>query len=202
MDGVRIDQKRCLFALQRMRRKIEERFGADAGRVEVEIHADPDRFRASCEAASGRSVPDGLRGLALPARRRIVALHDPDEVGVWATVVTLSHEYVHLAMRTLARHRWMPRWLDEGLAVTLTMDLSSDLLSLWERARGVGLRLSDMEDDFAGTGRVLDLAYARSAVAVQHILDEPGGDARLVRGLAEGWSTARWEAETRLHGVC
>jgi len=202
MDTVRIDKNRCLFALQRMRRKLIDRFGADAGRVEVEIHAEPARFQARAEAATGHLVPLGLRGLAVPAHNRILALHDPSDVGVWETVVTLSHEYVHLAMRTLTPTGRLPRWLDEGLAVTLTMDLSTDLLTLWERASGVGLRLGDMEDDFGGSGRAVDLAYARSAVAAQRILDEPNGDALLVRGLSEGWDTSRWEAETRLHGVC
>lgn len=202
MDGTRVDQKLCLFALERMRRRLRERFGARPGRVEVEIHDDRGRFRASYEAAVQQPLPAGVSGLASPETRQILVLHDPLREGTWELVVALSHEYVHLAMRSLAREGRIPRWLDEGLAVSLTQELPRELLELWARARGVGLRLADMEGEFRGTARMQDLAYARAALAAQRILGEPNGDQVLLRGLREGWSTIRWEAETRLHGVC
>lgn len=202
MDGSRVDQKLCLFALERMRRRMKERFGADPGRVEVEVHDSAAAFGRSFVAIVQRPPTEGVAGLASAEARRILVLHDPVQDGTWELVVALSHEYVHLALRSLAPKGWIPRWLDEGLAVVLTQELPRELLELWARAQGVGLRLADMEGEFGGTAAMQDLAYARAALAAQRILDEPDGDRLLLRGLTEGWPTARWEAETRLHGIC
>ena len=99
----------------------------------------------------------------------------------------LSHEFTHALIRTLAA-RGVPAWLNEGLATALE---SGDLAwadTLMQRVDGK-VPLRALQNGFGRfSGDQAAVAYAASAVAARHLLDEAGGLAitNLLRDLGEG----------------
>ncbi len=98
----------------------------------------------------------------------------------------LAHEFTHALVRTIAPST-IPTWLNEGVATALE---STDLQ--WARrtvadAPAVTLDLLTRSFERLSGGQA-QLAYATSAVAVQHMLDEAGGVAvaNLIRDLGNG----------------
>jgi len=99
----------------------------------------------------------------------------------------LAHEFTHALVREFAPHG-VPTWLNEGLASALEAD---DLSWAEQRLRESNVRIP--VEQLPATFARLDtaqaqLAYAMSALAVRHLLDEAGGAAvaNLLRDLGEG----------------
>lgn len=99
----------------------------------------------------------------------------------------LAHEFTHALVRSLAT-RGVPTWLNEGLAAAVESDSMT-----WaeDRLRQAGhvMPLTTLTASFGRfSGDAAQLAYASSAVAVRHLLDEAGGYgvANLLRDLGEG----------------
>jgi tetratricopeptide (TPR) repeat protein len=98
----------------------------------------------------------------------------------------LAHEFVHALVHTLSASA-IPTWLNEGLATAL----ESDDLAWAERSVGQSkpVPLSLLRSSFGRfSGGQAQLAYATSAVAVRHMLEDAGGFAvaNLIRDLGDG----------------
>jgi tetratricopeptide (TPR) repeat protein len=88
----------------------------------------------------------------------------------------LAHEFTHALVRALAP-RGVPQWLNEGLAMYFE---GGDLSARVEHARAAEAppTLGPLERPFSGLdGDGAALAYARSAAAVQRLMDEAGAPA-------------------------
>ncbi len=99
----------------------------------------------------------------------------------------LAHEFVHALVRNLAA-RGVPTWLNEGLATAL----EADDLGWAERSverNGHGVPLTQLKDGFGRfDGPQAAAAYATSALAVRHLVEDAGGFAvaNLIRDLGDG----------------
>ncbi len=85
----------------------------------------------------------------------------------------LAHEFTHALIQSVAA-RGVPTWLHEGLADCFD---GSDIRKKEQQIRQSEARvpLSRLEGSFEGlTTKDASLAYAESAVAVHHLLEDPG----------------------------
>ncbi len=199
LTGDRVDTKRCRSALRRMRRKMLDDFGADPGELTVELHNSRLTFDARGEELHGSPLPPHVEGLAAYARSTLlifceptISLRSPHSI-----FQRLSHEYVHVAIRSLAGGAKIPAWLDEGLAITLTAELRRPLWDLWEERKAQALPLAALGGQLADvSAEVYATVIAQSTIAARALLEE--GTDYVADGLRSGWSLARWAADPAL----
>lgn len=103
----------------------------------------------------------------------------------------LVHEYVHVVVRHVAKDN-TPWWFNEGLAETLTRDLSAPEWAYLKQNQSIGALppLAEMTESQLDKLDVdsLKLAYRQAHAAVQHLRDQFGinGIARYIEELAVG----------------
>lgn len=114
----------------------------------------------------------------------------------------LYHEYVHVVVRHIAKDN-VPWWLNEGLAETLSQELSQHRLASLRKAKKADalFALSDLQHDILTSlpPAQLDVAYMQSHATV-NLLKQRFGSRRiamLLRALAEGDTP-----ETALRRAC
>ncbi len=161
------------------------------------------------------SVPHWGAAVAL-SDRNIVLLKSNRWASVrndWSSL--LSHELAHLAVHTLARGFPVPKWLNEGIAVSVSGEL--DITRRSEIARALltsrVFALDELEDLHSFSGTEARLAYSEAVLAVDYFRDRFGGSAmvlllnQLGRGhpfegafqTATGESFAGFEKQWRRH---
>ena len=103
----------------------------------------------------------------------------------------LRHEIAHVLIARAARHRRIPRWFNEGLAIYASRDWGfEDRARLtWATLRRSGA-LADLDQRFAGGRHSATGAYALSAAFVRFLLDRHGPfvAARIFDEIAQGHS--------------
>ncbi|MCG3172849.1 MAG: hypothetical protein GMKNLPBB_01008 [Myxococcota bacterium] len=163
------DVYRCV---RRAQSKGNEWFGVAPLPVELEIYNTREELknRAPDSVASGwaAGVFDGRIRAALDRETQ------PEPQYLY---VLIMHEYVHMAVRALCGHDAIPAWLDEGLAVYLSQELTSrhlDLLAAAHRQNAY-LPLDALMGSFAALEPGLaNLAYAQSAMMIRFLLEKRG----------------------------
>jgi hypothetical protein len=103
----------------------------------------------------------------------------------------LPHEITHLLVyqsATSAGYRYVPEWLDEGLATTSERLPTPEYALTLEEARTAGhlLPLEDLCIPFSPDPRTAMLSYAQSASVVQFIRQRYGADG--IRGLLSAYA--------------
>jgi len=99
----------------------------------------------------------------------------------------LAHEFTHALIRSLAP-RYVPTWLNEGIAAALERESLGWALDRVKTAGGTA-PLAALTRSFGGlSGAQAELAYATSALAARALLDANGGVAmsNLLRDLGHG----------------
>jgi hypothetical protein len=123
--------------------------------------------------------PDWGAAAAIPERQLIV-LKSPDIFNLNKGLKELLvHEYIHLITAHKAGYRQVPRWLDEGLAMYISMEWSwSDNLAM-SKATVFGNLISITEIDKVNrfNENKAQVAYATSYLAVEYLVDEYGSNA-------------------------
>ncbi|HUV30953.1 MAG TPA: hypothetical protein VMY05_07700 [Acidobacteriota bacterium] len=155
---------------------------------EVHLVKDLGRFTALI----GGGFPDWGAAAAVPHRGRIV-IKSPDHFNLNRGLgEMLAHEYAHLALDHRVGLGLAPRWLHEGLAMTVSREWSwSDNLAMSKAAvfgQVIPLRDVDRLNRFnAGKAHV---AYAESYLAVTYLFEGYGPEAAnlLLDVLASGGS--------------
>lgn len=95
----------------------------------------------------------------------------------------LEHEIVHAMLDDMffADSRRLPRWLNEGIAVSVSGDWEAP--SQWDRRktvlrsaikRGVGFSFEDLSSGFPGSSWLAEVAYAQSVDMTQFLLKRGG----------------------------
>lgn len=158
--------------------ELESEFGGEFG-LPVRI------ILLEREKGGGPPAPDGLpkwfAGAAIPSEGTIY-LKTSSAIR-WGTADlsgTLKHELTHLYLRVRVKGGFLPRWLEEGLAMReageygLTHRLSLSAVSV----RGNLPFFSHLEYSFPKDEEEARLAYASSFKFVGHLLQE-GGEGRM-----------------------
>lgn len=126
---------------------------------------------------AGRAVPSWVAGYArgfdglvvlFPAR----ALTYPDD----SLEELLHHEICHVLIARSARHRPVPRWFNEGVAMAAgrAWTLGDSTRYAFEVLRRGRVRLSDLDPLFAGSGAAAARAYAVAGAFVRDLAARHG----------------------------
>lgn len=128
--------------------------------------------------AQATGMPEWVKGVANPPRGEIaISLHAPDgSVSDFAN--TLRHELVHVALYRAAGDRPLPRWFHEGVAESLTEEISLGRAeTLAQAVFGPGVpTLENFDAAFSQDQRRVEVAYAaaRDFVTFLRYYDEEG----------------------------
>ena len=137
------------------------------------------------ETASGKegevpeTLPGWFAGAAVPARRVIYLKTSPAiRRGPANIPQTLTHELTHIYLNDQVGGQWLPRWLEEGLAMRLSGEyIFSHRVSLTTAAvRGNLIPFSYLEYSFPADEGEARLAYAASYHFVNRLLYLKGED--------------------------
>jgi hypothetical protein len=139
---------------------------------------------ASSERAYRREAPSWSAAIAQPERHLVVLSGPALRRSAMDAEETVIHEVVHLAVHArLDDIGWMPRWLDEGLAMHFSgYSRISDPLAAGSRGQ---VRLRDLTDYFPQNPTLARQAYLESEAAVRALL-ERGSLTPLLDRLAAG----------------
>src|SRR5690606_39089842 len=114
------------------------------------------------QVARSTGMPQWVKGVANGARGEIaVSFHAPNgSISDFAT--TLRHEMAHVALFRAAGDRPLPRWFQEGVAESLTEEVSFGRAEALATAIfGAGVpELAKIDEAFHGDQRETGVAYA------------------------------------------
>jgi hypothetical protein len=125
---------------------------------------------------TGSAFPDWGAAAARPFERQII-FKSPAHFNVGKPLAELvKHEYAHLALADRVNGQWVPRWVDEGVAMYTSAEWGwTDNLAM---GRAVvfrsALALHEIEKLNGFAEGKAQTAYAESFLAVKYILDRYG----------------------------
>lgn len=139
---------------------------------------------ATSERAYTREAPSWSAAIAQPERHLIVLAGPVLRRSAMDAEETVVHELVHLALDArLGEQGWMPRWLNEGIAMHFSgYSRIADPLAASPRAE---VHLRELTDRFPQHPALARAAYLESAAAVEALL-ERGPLSPLLDRLAAG----------------
>jgi hypothetical protein len=156
--------------------------------VDFFIYADQDAFYD----ALGPGTRENVGGQANADIRTLFAHIPPSSIDdAWVENV-VPHELVHLVFDTAVKnpYHFPPRWLNEGLAVYLSVGYDAGDRNAIDGAarRGELIPLSGLAGQFPTSGDRFGLAYSESVSAVDFFVRAHGRDAlvQLIRSYADG----------------
>jgi hypothetical protein len=125
------------------------------------------------EGGVPETLPEWFAGAAIPARRVIYLKTSPAiRRGPADIPKTLTHELIHIYLKDRVGGQWLPRWLEEGLAMKLSGEyIFSHRISLTAAAvRGYLIPFSQLEYSFPADEGEARLAYAASYHFVNRLI--------------------------------
>jgi hypothetical protein len=155
--------------------------------IDFYVYADQSAFYA----ALGPGTPENVGGEAHADIRTMFALITPSEVNQSWVKNVVPHELTHLVFNTAVDnpYHFPPRWLNEGLAVYLSVGYGSgDRADVADAAdAGTLAPLTSLGGSFPNGDRFF-LAYAESVSAVDYLVRQYGKPAlvTLIRSYAQG----------------
>jgi len=155
--------------------------------IDFYIYADQGDFYD----AMGPGTPENVGGQAHADIRTMFALITPSELDQDWVKNVVPHELTHLVFNTAVDnpYHFPPRWLNEGLAVYLSVGYGSDYRGLVSQAADTGTLapLTSLSGDFPNGDRFF-LAYAESVSAVDYMIRTFGKPVftTLIRSYAKG----------------
>ncbi len=188
-EGGRAFGERALAIGEKAVEETARTFGVtEEDPVDFFIYADNDAFYD----ALGPGTRENVGGQANADIRTLFAHISPSSIDdPWVDNV-VPHELIHLVFDTAVKnpYHFPPRWLNEGLAVYLSVGYeASDRAAVEAAARaGTLIPLDGLAGQFPTSASRFGLAYAESASAVDFLVRSHGEDTMvsLVRSYADG----------------
>jgi tetratricopeptide (TPR) repeat protein len=171
-----LDILSILRTVKRAVKLLKDRLDFEPNIVEVEIYDELLEIRQRLsEQERHSSIGSWVGGLC--GRRIMVNSSNPSSPEPQNLYVLLTHEYVHYALGEISGG-CSPYWVEEGLAVYLSQELSDEYLDALRRSLGadallpfevVEKEIIDFTDEEARR-----LAYAQSCLAVEYLVELMG----------------------------
>jgi hypothetical protein len=189
-DGLESLGRRVVAAVPSVRAEVQARLGFPdaAPRADVSVVSGLERMRAVARAA----VPEWAAGVTIGGSR-IVLRADRLLAGVGGGLIpVLRHEWVHLAwaQRAGPRSRFLPLWLEEGIAEEIGGEISLDGGEALDLAAAFGrlIPLEEISSSWPQSPERAALAYRQGRSWTQYFAQRQGwGDVRAVlAALADG----------------
>lgn len=148
--------------------------------------------QSSFDSLAGNGFPDWGAAVALPHRRMIV-VKSPRHFNLNRSLINLlAHEYAHLVLDGRIGLGDVPRWFNEGLAMTVSMEWGwSESFSLNQAAVfGRLVPLGWIENVNAFSQPKASVSYSESYLAVRYLYNTYGKESvnRMLDSLAAGAS--------------
>lgn len=188
-EGDRAFGERALRIGEQAIKDASELLGVHEERpIDFFIYADQDAFYD----ALGPGTRENVGGQANAEIRTLFAHIPPSSIDdPWVENV-VPHELVHLVFDTAVKnpYHFPPRWLNEGLAVYLSVGYDAGDRSTVEGAArdGTLVPLSGLTGEFPTSADGFSQAYAESVSAIDFLVRTHGRDAlvQLIRSYADG----------------
>jgi hypothetical protein len=156
--------------------------------VDFFLYADQQAFYD----ALGPSTPENVGGQANAEIRTLFALITPDQINADWVGVVVRHELTHLVANTAVDnpYHFLPRWVNEGLAVYLSEGYDSgNRAAVRTAARdGTLMPLESLAGNFPTSSDRFFQAYAESVSSIDYLVRKYGRDklVALIRSYARG----------------
>lgn len=171
-----VDLPALLSTVRRADAKIRESLNYSLKQIEIEIYTDREQWKEN-HSHVVQDMPSWVSGDS--GRIIRIVIQDEKSVTFPELQLMLSHECIHLVVRTMASGR-APAWLDEGLAVFLSQNLPHSYLETLNNAieHEALLPFDILIRPFTGLGRGLKtLAYSQSCSVVEYLQGKYGWEA-------------------------
>jgi hypothetical protein len=157
--------------------------------VDFLIYTDTAAFRQ----AMGPATRENVGGQAHPGIRTLFGLIEPRQVDSDWVDELIAHELTHIVFHEAVDnpYQYPPRWLNEGLAVYLSVGYDAEDRAEVTGAAGgdVLIPLDGLDGQFPTRPGRQALAYAESVSAVDHFVEAYGEEA--LEPLADGFAAGR-----------
>ena len=175
-DGLDHAAKRTIRMLPAIQQEVEDRLGFpfEGGPATVILASGLDSMREH----AGSKVPEWAGGVCIGRLSRIVLRIDvlTPESPLRSIQTTFRHEWVHLAWsrRAGANARYLPRWLEEGIAEEIGGGVSVDAGATLDYAVTFGhlVPLEQLHDRFPSDAATAGLAYRQGQSWVRYFVRE------------------------------
>lgn len=169
-----LDMENIFRTVKRAQKISKEKLGCDLPKIEIDINDSIQEMREVGQAKS--RYASWIAGIF---DGHIKVISEKDEEEPETLYILLTHEIIHLSIHELSRGL-CPYWLDEGLAVFLSQELSDTYLKQIELAakRDKTLPLETLEKPISPKTEepLRQLAYAQVFSMTQYLVDFLGWD--------------------------
>jgi hypothetical protein len=169
-----LDIKNIFRAVKRAKKIVRDRFGHTLEKIDISIFSSKEDLgeqgmSKSCYASWIAGIYDGTI--------KVISEKEEDDPG--AIYIILTHELIHLAIYEISKG-CCPYWLDEGLSIYLSQELSDDYIHVLyeamksDRTYPLAALEYPFPEDAAPEFRIL--AYAEAASITSYLLNIYGWD--------------------------
>ncbi|MBD3385937.1 hypothetical protein GF407_13555 [candidate division KSB1 bacterium] len=136
--------------------------------VKVIIAANRDQFRSYLRG----DPPNWAEAFAFPAVNTILLKSPRWNRSETSVKITLAHEILHVVLHKVIGNRYIPRWLDEGLALFYSRDVKWKTMTALSKAVFTNslIPLRELDDVISFHRFKAELAYQQSFSVVEYIL--------------------------------
>ncbi|OQW98150.1 MAG: hypothetical protein BWK74_05270 [Desulfobacteraceae bacterium A6] len=174
-----LDLENIYRVVKRTQKIIKDRFNYDLEKIDISIYDSKEEMRE--EGRSRSRYASWIAGI-YDGRIRIITERDDDDPE--SLYIILTHEIIHLAIDEIGKG-CCPYWLDEGLAVFLSQELSDEYEGVIKQAVKLDktLPLAALQRPLPGNADedLRKLAYAQAADMVAYLVEKAGWDS--VKGI-------------------
>ena len=160
---------------KRVQKKIKEAFGHDLKKIDISLYHSIAELRQDVSAVS--QYGSWIAGIYDNGKIRVISENegnDPESL-----YITLTHEIVHLAISEIGNNK-CPYWLDEGLAIYFSQNLSDTYADALKEAvkKDAVIPLERLENPLPAETdeNIIRLAYAQSSGIVSFLIEKFGMD--------------------------
>jgi len=167
-----LDIENTFRAVKRTQKIIREKFDHGLENIQIDIYNSIDEMRK--EGRSRSRYASWIAGI-YDGKIRIVSETDSEDPA--ALYIILTHEIIHLAIYEISQGK-CPYWLDEGLAVYLSQELSDEyfhnLFQAVKNERIIPLETLENNSLIDTSEELRRLAYAESFSITEYIIETYG----------------------------
>jgi hypothetical protein len=136
--------------------------------VKIIIAANREQFRSYLRG----DPPNWAEAFAFPAVNTVLLKSPRWNKSVTSVKITLAHEILHVVLHNVIGNRYIPRWLDEGLALFYSRDVKWKTMTALSKAVFTNslIPLRELDDVISFHRYKAELAYQQSYSVVEYIL--------------------------------
>ncbi len=169
-----LDIENVFRAIKRAQKIVKDRFDYDIKKIEIDIYNSMEEMRD--DGRSKSRYASWIAGI-YDGRIRVIAEKEDEEPE--ALYIILTHEIIHFAVCEISGGN-CPYWLDEGLAVYISQDLSFEYLMKLKKAlreeKVLPIEILNNSIPPDSPEELRQLAYAEASSLAEYLIETYGWD--------------------------